>query len=235
MKARPIDIARKLHISTSTLRHYEAWGLVPPIERAANGYRIYTEEHIAYFESIRAMYPAFGMDVVRQAMHSLMRGDADAALWAVNEAQAKLRQDKVMADKTIQLLESSVLDHVEETGGTGKWMSIGEVAAETNIPGSAIRHWEKEGLIAPGRDPDNGYRRFNRAHLRQLLLIRTLRTAVYSLEVIKQVLEEIERQDVEHARQTVRDTLQYLNKLNQAQCRGIHYLYKQCGVLRLLD
>jgi DNA-binding transcriptional MerR regulator len=58
MKIRPLNIARKLHISTSAIRNYEAQGIVPPTKRSSNGYRIYTEEHIAYFESIQAWLPA---------------------------------------------------------------------------------------------------------------------------------------------------------------------------------
>lgn len=52
MKLRPIDIARKLNISTSTLRHYESWGMLPPVQRSASGYRIYTEEHAAYSSAL---------------------------------------------------------------------------------------------------------------------------------------------------------------------------------------
>lgn len=50
MIIRPIDIARRLNISTNALRHYEDWGIIPPVERGTNGYRIYTAEHVAYFE-----------------------------------------------------------------------------------------------------------------------------------------------------------------------------------------
>ncbi|GAE05615.1 transcriptional regulator, MerR family [Paenibacillus sp. JCM 10914] len=39
---KPIEIAKELHISTSALRHYESWGVVPAPERDKNGYRLYT-------------------------------------------------------------------------------------------------------------------------------------------------------------------------------------------------
>jgi Predicted transcriptional regulators len=54
--------------STSALRHYESWGIVPTPERTASGYRLYTEEHAAYFECFRAMRPGFGMDIVKKTM-----------------------------------------------------------------------------------------------------------------------------------------------------------------------
>jgi len=56
---KPIDIAKKLNISTSALRHYESWGIIPTVPRSSNGYREYTEEHVAYFQCIRAMLPGF--------------------------------------------------------------------------------------------------------------------------------------------------------------------------------
>ena len=38
MNYRPIDIARKLNISTSTLRIYEDMGIIPPVKRSDSGY-----------------------------------------------------------------------------------------------------------------------------------------------------------------------------------------------------
>ena len=34
---RGIEIAKKLNISTSALRHYESWGLVPKVEGSKDG------------------------------------------------------------------------------------------------------------------------------------------------------------------------------------------------------
>lgn len=234
MTIRPIDIARKLSISTSTLRHYEEWGIVPPVERGENGYRIYTADHVAYFECIRYMLPGYGMELTAEAMRMLQRGEVQDVLWMVKEAQARLHQDKVTADKTIELLESEALDRLDSKGKR-KWMTIGEVSLETGIPSSAIRHWEKSGLLSIARDPENGYRLFNSTHLRQILLIRTLRTAVYSLDVIKSVLDEVNHNRIEQARQVARDSLEYIHQLNLHQVHGAHYLYQLCLQLKLIE
>ncbi len=110
---RPIDIARRLNISTSTLRNYESLGLVPPVPRAANGYRVYTEEHVAYFECIRAMIPGFGIPITREVVRKLQKQEVDEALWLVNEQQALLHREKVLTEKTIRLLETDELDKLE--------------------------------------------------------------------------------------------------------------------------
>lgn len=133
----------------------------------------------------------------------------------------------------VRILENEELD-VFELSGKRKWMTIGEVSAFTGVSGSAIRHWEKEGLISLPRDPENGYRRFNRTQIRQIQMIRILRSANYSLEVINQVLKELGHNHIELARRFARDSLEKLNNINRNQVRGIHYLYRLCTLLRLM-
>ena len=232
---RPIDIANKLGISTSALRHYESWGIVPPVERAANGYRIYTEEHVAYFACIRAMAPGYGIQLASRVMLLLQRREAEEALWIVNEAQAALHQEKNIAEQTMRILDNKELDDIElKLPKKRKLLSIGEVAEQTGVPASAIRHWEKEGLLTPPRDQDNGYRRFSPAQVRQVLLIRTLRIAIYSLDTVKQVMKQLDENNVENARKIVKESLFYLSQRNHDQIRGAHYLYALCKLLGLL-
>jgi DNA-binding transcriptional MerR regulator len=39
-------IAKAVGCHPNTVRLYEQWGLIPPAKRSANGYRIYTQEHL---------------------------------------------------------------------------------------------------------------------------------------------------------------------------------------------
>ncbi|SEM97880.1 MerR family transcriptional regulator [Lihuaxuella thermophila] len=233
MKVRPIDIAKKLSVSTSALRHYEEWGIVPPVPRGPNGYRLYTEEHVAYFECIRAMAPVFGMTLTKQVMKHIQRKELDQAFWLVNEAQATLHQEKTVTEKTIEILETEELETIHSK--KRKWMSIGEASRETSVPASAIRHWEKMGLISIPRDKENGYRRFGHAQVRRILLIRTLRTAHYPLDLIRKLIHKLDHDQIEQAKKIARDSLENLNRKNQGQLRGIHYLYRLCQVAKLLD
>jgi len=224
MPIRPIDIARKLNISTTALRHYEDWGIVPKVERGTNGYRIYRDIHIAYFECIRAMNPGFGMGKVSQIMKRLIQEDIDGALWIMSEAQAELYQDKVIAEKAIQALESEHLSGTLLKHGKTS-MSIGEVSDHTTIPSSSIRHWEKMGLIQIHRNAENGYRSFTAANVRQILIIRTLKSAVWSLDLIKQIIKELDDDNVANAIHTARESLRFLNELNRSQLRGAYYMH----------
>ncbi len=66
-------------------------------------------------------------------------------------------------------------------------MDISEVAKRTGVPASALRYYEKVGLIAsPGRQ--GGRRRFVPAVLNQLALIALGQAAGFSLEEIRTML-----------------------------------------------
>ena len=236
MIMRPIDIATKLGISTSALRNYEAQGIVPPAERSAGGYRKYTEEHLAYFECIQAMAPGFGMEATKEVLRKIQSQEVDLALRVVNEIQANLNRDLLLAENSIQCLASDdpAIHHVSPTD---EWMTIGEVSAATNIPSSTIRYWEKIGLINSSRNQQNGYRLFNSSQLRKIILLRTLRPAVYSFDLVelKQSIGVLDYNDVEHAINIAQDSLAYLNSVNQQLLRGTYYLYRLCRLLNLLE
>ncbi|MBA2876226.1 MerR family transcriptional regulator [Thermaerobacillus caldiproteolyticus] len=226
---RPIDIARKLNISTSALRHYESWGIVPPPERKPNGYRIYTEVHVAYFECIRAMYPGFGMDLIRKIMPLVQQNKITEALWLVNEVQANLYRERRRAEQALKALEMDDPNRLFLTRKKKDWFTIGEVAKEIDVPSTTLRHWEKEGLIMPERDKENGYRKYSPADVRKLLIIRTLRSAVYSLDTIREIINEFDSNNIAHARKIAKDSLSYMDYLIMEQLRGAYYLYKLCN------
>ncbi|CAH8772660.1 MerR family DNA-binding transcriptional regulator [Paenibacillus dendritiformis] len=233
---RPIDVARRLNLSTSALRNYEAQGIIPPALRDPNGYRNYTDEHLAYLECIAAMAAGYGMEVTSDVMRLLLAKDTASALWLVNEAQALLHRDRCLAEEAIRRFE------LEERGAfepdaDNDGMTIGEVAAETDVPPSTLRYWEKEGLIASSRDEQNGYRRFSPSQLRKIWLLRTLRTVLYSADSVrlKQAIRKLEDNDAERARDIAHESLQYLNRLNQEQLRGSYYLFRLCRRLNLLQ
>src|SRR5690625_60714 len=216
MALRPRDVARELRISPTTLRRYEHDGLVPPVPRAANGYRMYTEVHLAYFRCIRALVPAFGMDVTTRVLRHIRKGDIDSALWILTEQQTQLFEHKRRAEEILEMLASAGRHTVDgdlsrSLSRRRKW-TIGEAAGEIGVATSTIRHWELEGLIDPVRDEANGYRTFTVADIRKLLLIRALRSALYPLDVVRDVIANAD--NVHVARQIARDALENLSERN---------------------
>lgn len=231
---KPIDIAKKLDISTSILRHYESWGLVPKVERASNGYRIYTEVHVAYFECIRAMVPGFGMDLIRYIFEKLDEKDVTGAILKINEMQYKLYDERLLAIKTIEILNNTHINS-NELNVKDNLMTIGEISRITNTAATAIRHWEKFGLISPLRDKNNNYRTYNSSHLKKILLIRTLKKSVYSLDIIKSVVDKLDDNNLEESIKAIKDSIKYFDDISKHQLKGCHAFYNLCNKLNLID
>lgn len=227
---KPIEIARRLNISTSALRHYESWGIVPKAKRAANGYREYTDEHVAYFECIRAMNTGFGMNVIRKVLPLIQQGDITAALWIVNEVQVEIYQHKKKAEQALNILKKNKSDK-NIPSFKKKTYKIGDAAKQIGVPESTLRHWEKEGLIAPKRDQENGYRIYYEPDLRKLLVIRSLQNAVNSLEVVRGVLAEMDHNNISEAITKMKESLVYFDDIIKEQLRGLGFLYQLCELV----
>ena len=230
---KPVDIARALHISTSALRHYESWGVVPAPDRDMNGYRLYTDVHLAYFRCLRAMFPGFGVGLTCTVLKHIQHEEVDEAFWLVNEEQANLHQEKVVANQLLTVLEQIDLPTIGNKTFKSP-MTIGEAAEYTGVAASAIRHWEKEGLIIPERNPENGYRMFNALHIRKILLLRTLRSTLYFLKSMKEIVEALDHHSIEQAKKVTENAIRSLHDRNRQQFRGVHELVKLCKVLQLM-
>lgn len=226
----PKDIARKFGISASTLRNYEAQGLIPPAKRSSNGYRSYTDEHIAYLTCLRAMAPAFGMEITGEVLRALLRNDADNALWKVKEGELALYRSRQWAEQALLELEASESTDRGTAHDRG-WMTVGEVAEAYGVPATTLRHWEKAGLLSSRRHSENNYRMYDRFHLRKMLLNRALRTSVYSEQTVrlKQRIAALHEQDLEQTRRLAVDILAYLDQMNREQLRGLYHLYPLLG------
>ncbi|SFS94143.1 MerR family transcriptional regulator [Paenibacillus sp. 453mf] len=218
-----IEIAKKLNISTSALRHYESWGLIPEVERAENGYRIYTSKHEAYFQCIRALNAGFGMDLVKKVMPLIINSKIHDALWLINKAQVDLHAEKETVQRTAKILDSTELTELTNIHKYNHKsnFTIGEVAKEANVSASSIRHWEKEGLINPERDKDSGFRIYSTADIRRVHIIRTIQRVVYSLDIVREVLADIDNSNVLQAKEMILQSLQYIDNALVEQVRGI--------------
>jgi DNA-binding transcriptional MerR regulator len=229
MTIRPIDIARQLKISTTTLRGYEESGLVPPVLRSQAGYRIYTEKHLAYFICIREMLPAFDLTFIAKVLKEVKEGHIDAALWIANKAQADLWNEKQTYKKTIEILL-----HNNFNTAASKAMSIGEVSKETGITVTTIRYWEKAGLLFPERNKENGYRVYTNKHIQQILTLNAIRLSVQThrlkhfFRTMKETYEAFDYSNRAEIEKFLDDLSNQLNQMNRLQMKGIFALYKLC-------
>ncbi|GBF77356.1 hypothetical protein PA598K_05902 [Paenibacillus sp. 598K] len=229
MNIRPIDLARRLGVGTTTLRGYEERGLAPPVPRSSSGYRYYDSRHVAYFICVRAMLSAFDLTFIAAVLQEVQAGRIDAALWKANQAQADLWQERQTYYKTADIL----LDKTWQPDSTSR-MSIGEISVATGIPVTTIRYWEKAGLIIPERNSLNGYRIYTDAHMRQILTLNAIKLSVrtHRLKHFFQTMQETyaafdfaDHASIEAFLAQVRGQLDRMNRL---QIRSISALDKLC-------
>ena len=75
-------------------------------------------------------------------------------------------------------------------GALPEWLTVGELAARSDIAASALRFYEGRGLIAAERSPGN-QRRFHRSTLRRVAVIRAGQAVGLPLRVIGEALETL--------------------------------------------
>ena len=229
MQLRPIDIARKINISTSTLRSYEELGLIPPVLRSQSGYRLLNEEHMAYFICIREMLHGFTLSEIGDMLRPVMAHNIDEALWLANQAQVNLRNDKIVCGNIRKrfLQKTKMVRKAQE-------FSIDAVSKATGVIPSTIRYWDKIGLISASRCSTNNYRKFTPANIDEILILQALKLATqargekYAVEQVRMELEQFEFSDTNRISAIVSGIERHLATLNRGQLRGISALYKLC-------
>ena len=75
---------------------------------------------------------------------------------------------------------------------SGDSLSVGEVASRSGFAASAVRYYERQGLIGAERT-EGGQRRFSRSVLRRLAFISAARHVGLSLDEIKAALAQLPR------------------------------------------
>ncbi len=92
------EMAEKSGVSSRTLRHYESIGLLPPTGRSEGGFRVYTEEDLRRFMTIRRMkalnYSTTEMGRLLELLDIAENDDAPEA----ERAEARAELDAIRAD-----------------------------------------------------------------------------------------------------------------------------------------
>ncbi|WP_405176660.1 MerR family DNA-binding transcriptional regulator [Paenibacillus sp. FSL H8-0261] len=221
----PTIIAKKLNVSTTTLRRYEDQGLVPEVPRTPSNRRCYTDIHVQAFITIRELLQGYEIPVVYDVMRKIKARQIEDALWSINQEQHNTQTEKHRLEDVLRMFRNADLSKYNDLEVTNA-MTIGEVAQMAGVKPSAIRHWEQEGLITSNRNKDNGYRVYTITELRKIILISSLRKTVYYIENMKQLLNEIETQNYKKVELSFELALQKLNSQLMKQFLGIAELMK---------
>ena len=74
-------------------------------------------------------------------------------------------------------------------------MKVSELARRAGVTAETVRHYTREGLLHPTRDPANGYQLFNQTDLERLRFIQRARTLGFSVSEIGDILAHADQGD----------------------------------------
>lgn len=190
------EVAKIVGLHPNTIRRYEEWELIPIPPRAENGYRVFTDYHI---ETIKIAQIAFQIEVLQSGLRITMVEMVKAV------ARYDFDQAQKLLDRYLKLVDQEISDaneviHVVEenlsgkTDGTPPCLTRSETADYLGVTSEALRNWERNGLLAVKRSKNN-YRLYDGEDLQRLKIIRTLRSAKYSLAAILRMLNGIDQKN----------------------------------------
>lgn len=198
------EVASIIGLHPNTVRLYEDWGLITKPERQPNGYRIYTDLHIAEFRLARV---ALDVEVLQNGLRQKIIGvikttatrDFDAAI-AQTLAYLKLVNKERERAETAAVLATQLLrgEPVQNTHSFRRR----EVSQYLGISTDTLRNWEMNGLLTVKRK-ENGYRVYRDDDVRRLKIIYALRSANYSLSSILQLFTRLSTDPNEDVRRAL--------------------------------
>lgn len=74
-------------------------------------------------------------------------------------------------------------------------MKVGELAKAAGVTTETVRHYTREGLLHPRRDPQNGYQLYEGESLNRLRFIQRARTLGFSVREIGEILGHADHGD----------------------------------------
>ncbi|MCK1797242.1 MerR family transcriptional regulator [Streptomyces sp. XM4193] len=211
---RPVDLARAVALSPQAVRNYEEWGVLPPAARLPNGYRRYGPLHLAALRAFVALVGAAGHGPAREIMAAFQSGEPAHAWETLDAVHARALTER----RTVRLLDAA-LDTADGRSARGPGsnadeqpLGSGELARRVGVTTTALRGWERAGILSPPRGR-TGHRRYGRRDVRDAELAALLRRSGHGLTEIASVLAEIRlRGGVGRARQAVRERARTIDR-----------------------
>ena len=105
------EVSEKYDISQDTLRYYERVGMIPPVNRTANGIRDYQEEDIKWVELAKCMRSAgLPVETIIEYVKLTQDGDATIAtrLQLLTDQRELLLEQKTKIDQTLERLNYKI-------------------------------------------------------------------------------------------------------------------------------
>jgi DNA-binding transcriptional MerR regulator len=203
---RTIDIAKAVGAHPNTVRLYEAWGFISPVKRGPNGYRLFTNEHLA--QMILARAALHGPWPGRNIRHSALQlarisaaGNWKRTLECAQHHLAVVKAERSEAEMAARILQRWA--QKKKQASKGQYLSIGQAARMLGATIDVLRNCERNGLVHVPRDASSGYRQYGPAEISRLRVIRMLQNAGYSTMAILRMLLSLDRGKSKNLRQVL--------------------------------
>lgn len=192
------EIAQAAGIHPNTVRFYEELGFITPPTRKSNGYRVYTELQMIQCKLVRVAMRAEVMqnglrDKAIEIVRLCAKKEFTKALASLEEYKLMLTTEVTRARTAIFTVEKVLAKSVNQsdTNSVSDLLKRRDAAEFLHVTPETLRTWERSGLLSVKRS-QNGYRAYNEADMERLNIIRTLRSANYSLASILRLLMKLD-------------------------------------------
>lgn len=191
-KYRTSEVAKKIGIHPNTVRFYEEWGLITKPIREENGYRVFNDLHICQIQVARL---GFEIEILQNGLRKKIidmiktcaQCDFDGAIQKTEEYFELIKKERANAEEAIKNVQDILQGEHHENQ---LCLKRKEVSEYLDISVDALRNWEMNGLMTIKRK-ENGYRVYTDEDIKQLKIIRVLRSANYSLEAIRRMMQRL--------------------------------------------
>ena len=199
------QIAKAVGVHPNTVRLYEEWQLLQPVPRDEKGYRVYEERHLRQMQLARqALRCEFIAGAIREKATELVKkaaeGDLEVALMMAYDYLKHIQQERKKAEEALDLVKAWLEGKVVPSEEV--YYKRVEVARLLGVSIDVLRNWEREGLIEIPRS-DNNYRSYGPKELNRLKVIRTLRSANYSMMAVLRMMRKVDEGKGEEAYEAI--------------------------------
>ncbi|GAA0600936.1 MULTISPECIES: MerR family transcriptional regulator [Thermomonosporaceae] len=182
--------------SAQQIRDLEALGVIPRAPRAANGYRRFSRRHVRDLRAYRELATAVGPVRARHAMReirALPPGEAAALVSSFHIALNRERDDALAAREALEMIRAEAA--ADAAPAAGDSMTITELAEALGVRASALRFWEKAGLVRPERVAARAgsARRYPLPAIREARITAVLRAAGYRVPDVQRTMAAVRR------------------------------------------
>ncbi|WP_434302926.1 MerR family transcriptional regulator [Clostridium botulinum] len=187
------QVAKIIGIHPNTVRLYEKLELIPKPQRLSNGYRVFSDFHIAQFKLART---ALKVEVLQSGLRKSMiniiklsaQGEFQKAIVSTNNYIDQVKIEQKNAEEAIEITKK-LLSGIQETEDNIAFTRR-QTADYLNITIDTLRNWEMNGLFSVKRK-QNGYWVYTKSDIQLLKIIRSLRCANYSLAAILRMVSAL--------------------------------------------